>query len=338
MRPRSRAATALFAVLAAGLTAPAIAHAATATVTGDDGTPITLNPAAPAGIRNMNPDVAVALGGTERAYDLAVAGPLAAASFTRRCSTSGIPLDVDYQGNGTYTVNVTTYTNTTCTAGAQPAAYHFAIDAGVALTGPPGPLLTRQPNSISAITYQVPVALNPGALSHDIRVALGGVLAPDGSISGASTPVFADSTTGTAGVRFDTPGSYVMVARAEGFMGAAGQFFSPWSAPITIRALAPFDFKIGSPSFPDRRGPRYKMRVELQEKSARGKVTIRIARGNRGKYRSLGTARLRRGVLKKRFTLHRTGIYRVKFVFRGSATTAAGTVVQKIRIRRRIFF
>jgi hypothetical protein len=337
MRIRTRAATALCAAMAAALTAPAIAPAATVTVTGDDGAPIVLNPAAATGIRNMNPDLAVALGGTERAYAFSVAGPVAAASPPRSCSTSSVPSGMDYQGNGTYTISVTTYTNTTCTAGANPVAYQVAINAGVALTGPSGPVLTRQPNSFTTIQYRVPVALNPGALTHDLRVAAGGVLAPDGSISGPSKEVFADTTTGTAGVRFDTPGTYLMVGRAVGFTGAAGQFFSPWSAPITIRALAPFDLKIGSPSFPDDRGPRYKMRVELQEKSARGKVKIKLARGNSGKYRSIGKARLRGGVLTKRFTLHRTGVYRVKFVYKGSATTAPGTITQKIRIRRRFF-
>lgn len=334
MRTGSRAATALCAALAAGLAAPALAQAATVTVTGDDGAPIVLAPSA--GIRNMNPDLAVALGGTERAYSISVAGPVAAAAPPRTCSTGSIPLGIDYQGNGTYTVSVTTYTNLTCTAGAQAATYQVAITAGVALTPPSGPVLTREPNSFSSITYQVPVALNPGALTHNIRVARGGVLAPDGSISGPSQPAFADTTTGTAGVRFDTPGSYLMVGRAEGFTGAAGQFFSPWSAPITTRALAPFDFKIGSPSFPDSRGPRYKMRVELQERTARGRVKIKMARKG-GKFRSIGSAKLRRGVLKKRFTQHRLGVYRVKFIFKGSATTAPGKVTQKIRIRRRFF-
>jgi len=66
-------------------------------------------------------------------------------------------------------------------------------------------------------------------------------------------------------------------------------------------------------------------------------VKIKLARGNRGKFCSIGTAKLRRGVLKKRFTQHRTGVYGVKFIFKGRATTAPGTVTQKIGIRRRFF-
>ena len=324
------------AAIAAALALPAAAPAATVTITGDTGAPVTLNPGAPTGIRHMHPDLGVALAGTEKAFALTVAGPVAAASTPRSCATSSVPWGVDYQGNGTYTVTVTTYTNTTCTTGATATSYQVAINAGVALAAPAGPVLTRQPNSFVSNTLQVPVTLNPGALTHDLRVALGGVLAPDGSISGPSKEVFADTATGTAAVRLDAPGTYLMVGRATGYTGAAGQFFSPWSAPITIRAFAPFDFA-GAPTFPDSRGPRYKMRVALREKSARGKVTIRIGRGNKGKLRSIGKARIRRGVFKKSFTLHRTGVYRAQYVFKGSATTAPGTVKAKFRITRRFF-
>jgi hypothetical protein len=337
MRTRSRAMTALLTLLAAGFAAPAVANAATVTVTGDDGNPVVLAPGAPTSIRQMDPDVAIALGGTERAYSATFSGPVAAVRSPVTCSGSSGGSSIDYQGNGNYTVAVTTYTNSSCTAGAQQSTYVFAINAGVVLGAPTGPVLTREPNSFSPIAHQVPVVRNPGALSHDIRYALGGVLAPDGSISGGSRQVLVDSTTSTASVRLDRPGSYLMVARAEGYTGGAGQYFTPWSAPITIRAFAPFDFEIGSPSFTDPRGPRYKLRAVLRERTARGRVRIAIARGNRGKYRSLGRARLRRGVLKKRFTLHRTGVYRVRFTFKGSATTAPGTVVQKMRISRRIF-
>jgi hypothetical protein len=329
--------TALLTMLAAGIAVPAAADAATVTLTGDDGTPFVLAPGAPASIRHMDPDLAVALGGTERAYSATVNGPVAAAAGPVTCRSFSSGSSLDYQGNGNYTVSITTYTNTGCTAGARQSSYVFAINAGVPITAPGGPVLTREPNNPVPISHQVPVGLNPGALAHDFRYALGGVLSPDGSISGASETAFVDTTTGTAAVRLEQPGTYVMVARAAGYTGGAGQFFSPWSAPIQVRALAPFDFAIGSPSLPDRRGPRYKLKAVLRERTARGRVRIAIARGKRGKYRSIGKARLRRGVLKKRFTLHRTGTYRVKFTFKGSATTAPGTIVQKLTVSRRFF-
>jgi hypothetical protein len=328
---------AMTAAIATLLAAPTAAPAATVTITGDAGAPVTLNPGAPTPIRQMHGDLNVALGGTEKAFDMTVAGPVAAAASPRTCTSSSIPWGVDYQGNGTYTVTVTTYTNATCTAGKKTASYPVAINAGVSLGAPPGPVLTRQPNSFVTNTLQIPVGLNPGALTHDLRVALGGVLAPDGSISGPSKEVFADTTTGTAAVRLDAPGSYLMVGRATGYTGAAGQFFSPWSAPITIRAFAPFDF-VGAPRCTDCRGPRYKVRGQVREKSATGKVRIKVARGNNGgRFRSIGKARIRNGVFKKTFTLQRPGVYRAKYIFKGSATTAPGTIATKFRITRRFF-
>jgi hypothetical protein len=74
-------------------------------VTGDDGNPSVLAAGAQAGIRHMQSDVAVALGGTERAYSATVNGPVAAAASPATC------------------------------------------------------------RSFSSTSYQVPVALNPGALS-----------------------------------------------------------------------------------------------------------------------------------------------------------------------------
>ena len=326
--------TALAAAIAAAAVA-APADAATVTVTGDDGNPAALPAGTPTGLRQMNADVSVALGGTDKAYAITVAGPVAAATSPRTCGTSAGQHNLDYQGNGTYTVTVTTYTNTTCTAGAKTATYPIALNASSALAPPPGVLLTRKPNDYASITHLIPIALNPGALTHEIRLAKGGVIGPDGGISGASDQVYADATTGAVTLRLDSPGQYVMVARPQGFTGAAGQFYAPWSPPISFRAVAPFDMQ--SVRFPDARGPRYKLRGELREPSARGKVAIRL-KHRKGKWFSIGKAKLRGGVFKKRFTLHRTGSYRVRYTFKGGATTAPGTIVQKISITRRVYF
>ena len=81
-------------------------------------------------------------------------------------------------------MNVTTYTNTGCTAGAKAAAYQLAVGSGSPLTQPAGVLLTRKPNDFTSITHLIPIALNPGALTHEVRYAKGGVIGPDGAISG----------------------------------------------------------------------------------------------------------------------------------------------------------
>jgi hypothetical protein len=326
---------AMTAAIATALALPAAAPAASVTITGDDGNPVALNPAAPTPLRQMKTEIGVTVSGTEKRYTLTAAGPTGAAMTPVDCFSIPTTNRMNYQGNGTYTVTVTTYTNTTgaCSAGANTTTYQVAINAGVALGQPPATLLTRKPNDLAAIEYQVPITLNPGALGQEIRYANGGVLAADGSISGPSQPAFVDPASGAVKLRLDAPGDYVMVARAEAFSNA----FTPWSAPVRFRAVAPFDFA-GAPTFPDSRGPRYKLRVALREKSARGKVKIKLARGNRGgRFRSIGKARIRGGVFKKKFTLHRLGVYRAQFIFKGSATTAAGSVKTKFRITRRFF-
>jgi hypothetical protein len=241
---------------------------------------------------------------------------------------------MNYQGNGTYTISVTTYTGTSCTGAGTTRTYPVTINAGVALTPPGGVLLTRQPNSFTPLEYSVPIAVNPGALTHEIRYAKGGVIGPDGAISGPSATESIDPVSGAIKLSLTEPGTYVMVARAQAFSNA----FTPWSAPISFRAVAPFDF-VGNPTFPDSRGPSYKVRVQMREKSARGKVRISLARKWRGgKFRSIGKARIKRnGVFSKRFTVRRFGKYRIQYRFKGSATTAPGKVTQKITIRRRFF-
>jgi hypothetical protein len=329
-----KALTAMTVALAAALTLPAAAQAATVTITGDDGNPVALNAAAPTSLRQMKTDIAVTRTGAETRYTLSATGPAGAAMSPVECFSIPTSTRMNYQGNGTYTVSVTTYTSATgCTGASTTTTYQVAVNAGLALAQPAGKLLTRKPNELSPIAYQVPISLNPGALSQEIRYAKGGVLGPDGAISGPSQQAFVDPASGAVKLSLDAPGDYVMVARAESFSGA----FTPWSAPIRFRAVAPFDFVI-APSCTDCRGPSYKIRGQLREKSARGKVTVKLARGRKGgRFRSVGKARVRNGVFKKRFTLNSPGVYRAKYIFKGSSTTAAGRVTIRFEITRRFF-
>ena len=50
------------------------------------------------------------------------------------------------------------------------------------------------------------------------------------------------------------PGDYVVVARAQ-----SGDYYTAWSAPVTLKLIAPFDFM--TRTFPDSRGPRYQVRA-----------------------------------------------------------------------------
>ena len=327
--------TALVAAVAATGTMTAAADAATVTLTGDDGAPVALTPGANLALRNINPTLAVSAVAPEKYYDVSTAGPVTNATSTRTCFSVPSNLPVDYQGNGTYTVTVTSYTDTKCTLGKTTAAYQFTINAGVTLSGPAGRLFTRAPNDYRTRTQNLAVGQNPNART-EIRYALRGAIGPDGGIAGPSKEGFVDTTSGFAGLALSDPGRYVVVARAVGSTGAAGQFFSPWSAPVVLNVKSPFDL-LSAPFFLDDRGPSYKLRARLGEDSARGKVKIAFAKGKRGKYFSAGKAKVRGGVLKKRFTLRSPGVYRVRFTYKGSAAVWPGKVVWSMEIERRSF-
>lgn len=219
-----------------------------------------------------------------------------------------------------------------------PASYQYTVTGSVALAAPAGRVLIRRPNSFAIRQVAVPIALNPGATSTEVRCARGGVIGADGAISGPSDQGFVDSTNGVVPLRLDRPGRWVVVARAKGF-ASTGDYFTPWSAPVTIRAVAPFD--LDRVTFPDARGPHYQLRGEIEERTARGRVAVSIAPGRRGPFRSLGSARIRsNGTFVTRFTQRRAraGSYRIRYRFRGSATTAGGAVTQRVTITRRVFF
>jgi hypothetical protein len=333
----SRRALLAAAAITATAAGAAPAHAATVTVTGDDGNPVALAQGAPAQIRQMSPTVGIAFPPAPGRFSLAITGPdgAAVASPLTCFTNSSFTRSVEYRGNGAYTVGVANYASDdrTCARPVSTEVYTFAIGAGVALAQPAARFLIRAPNSFSRNTLNLPVAVNPGAGTHELRYAAGGVIGPDGAISGPSDTAFVNPTTGTAGLTFRDPGTYTAVARA-----ARGQWFTPWSPPVRIQAVVPFDLQ--SVTFPDARGPSYRLRGTIREKAIRGRVNLAIARGTkRGKYRSLGSVRISsKGTFTKRFRQRRTGTYRLRVRYKGSSLAAGGTVVGRIRITRRVAF
>ena len=329
------------ATFAALLLAPAIASAATVTVTGDDGNPVTINSAAPTGIRNVDVVAAIHVPETEARYFTAqVLGPDGVpASSLSSCTPSEFAPTwnnryADYRGNGVYTVVLRYFSASGCTTASRTQRFLYAINAGTAITPPSGTVLTRAPNSLSTITHKVPVALNPGAVFYEVRYARGGVIGPDGGISGPSAEAYLDRSTGLADARFTEPGAYVMVARVK-----QDDHFTPWSAPINFTVKAPFDLR--TVTFPDSRGPRYKLRGQLRDKYATGRVVVRVAKGRKGgKFRRLGRSSKigRNGRFTLRFKLRKTGVYRLRYTYKGSALVTPGQVTERIRIRRRVFF
>jgi len=318
---------------------PATASAATVTVTGDDGNALPINTSAPTAIRQLEVQYAVTFAASDGAYHkTTVIGPDGnAASSGSSCypksAIGNVSRYADYKGNGNYAVVVQTYTNSACTAGAKEARFLYSVGAGTAISPPSGIVLTRQPNSFSTITHKVPVALNPGGLAYEVKYARGGVIGPDGGISGPSADAFLDRNTGIADARFTEPGSYVMVARIKD-----GDYYTPWSAPINFQVKAPFD--LSYVGFPDQSGPSYKLRAILRDAYARGKrVTVYYAKGKKGgKFRKLGRSSKinSKRAFTLRFTMRRPGTYRLQYRFKGNSLVLGGKITQRIKIRRRI--
>jgi hypothetical protein len=259
------------------------------------------------------------------------------ASFVTGCRATMYSPDStlygDYRGNGTYSLIVYEYRTDTCTGTPTQRVFRYAIGAGTAIIAPGTRFLTRDPNSFVLRHYNFGVNLNPGTSLYDINYALGGVVGPDGAISGPSRPAFVDTSTGLADFHFDSPGDYVIVGRAT-----RNSFNTPWSPPVTVTAVAPFDLE--RVSFPDARGPSYKVRGQIRERVARGKVTVYWAKGKkRHRFHKVGKAKINsKGRFTKRFKLRHAGVYRLRFTYKGSSLVAGGRVTQQIRIRRHVFF
>lgn len=319
---------------------PASALAApTVTVTGDDGNATPLNSAAPVAIRQLEIHVGVSVPPTDTRFYTAQVIDAAGGGATppsdcldRRVSPSagGSP---DYHGNGIYTVLVRYFSSGTCSGTpSSELSFRYTINAGTAVAGLPGRVLTRRANSFVTNTRQLAITTNPGASTYQIQYSRG-ALAADGSISGPISTTFMNPATGLADFRFDKPGRWVIVARIQ-----KGAFFTPWSAPVYVNAVAPFDLE--RTSFPDSRGPVYKVRGQIRERVARGKVTVSLAKGRRkGRFHRVGSATISsKGRFTKRFSVRRTGTYRLRYSYKGSSLVAAGRATEVIKIRRRIFF
>jgi hypothetical protein len=330
-------------VLALGvmaLGAPASAQAAVGgTVTGDDANPVALTAGAPLALRNMDVTATSHVDAADAASWKAVAlDPTGAPaeSGTTFCWDTRFTNDdrhlVSFRGNGTYTLQISLYTDRGCAQGKGQVNLQWTVGASVALGVPAGPLPTRQAGSFNTITQQLDFAPNPGAVTYEIKFAKGGVVQGDGSISSpALKDGFFNRATGKVEIiGASEPGDYVVVAR-----GRSGDYYTAWSPPITMKLIAPFDFS--TRTFPDQRGPRYSVRATLREHSAAGsRVTVAVAKGKKGKrFKTLGKAKVSsKGIFKLKFTIRKRGTYRLRYSFRGNATVARGTIYEVVKIRR----
>ena len=309
--------------------APATANAATVTITDDAGNAVPLTSGM--ALRHMAPDVNIAFTGDEKYYAAKVVGPAGPASTGSDCSTFVAPERVKYQGNGTYTVVYKTGADRAACEAAAEQSIPFSINASTAISPPGGQLLTREPNAFGATQYAVPVALNPGADSYELKYALNATLGPDGGIVGETQSGFVGQD-GKANVSFTKPGRYTFVVRAKTFRSDVP---TAWSPRVDVNVLAPFDLSFVS--LRDSIGPSYKLVGQVRETSIRGKIKVTIARGKNGKrFKRLGVAKLRSGgKFTLKFRQRRLGSYRLKFSYPGSATVVKGTAFGNLRLFRR---
>lgn len=336
MRPTRRSLTPLSATLVAALLGgggASAAQAATVTVTGDDGQPVGLSPTAPPTIRNMAPAVGVTLPPGSGRYSVAITDPAnALAADAARCQDPAVATNagIPYRGNGSYTVTVTNFGlgDTACTVPAgAPEVYRFTIAGSVALQRR-SPFVIREPDSATRLALALPIDLNPGATGTEVRYAKDASIRRDGAIRGRSGAGQVDPQSRTAVLTFRTPGIYTVVARATRD-GAA----TPWSKPVRIRAIAPFD--LGRVRFTDTTGPTFRIEARVRDRNATGRVSVAIGVGPRGPFQPIGgSSRIGRdGRFFANFRARSAGVYRLRFTYGGNRFVARGVYVRRFRVQ-----
>ena len=320
---RSLRALAVAAPLLAAVPSSAVAHEVLVA-----SGPTSLVPAAGAVTTYMTPDVSVRPGPEDGYLLVRFLGPDGQPAAGSRCDT-GANRSLQYRGNGPYTVSVTPFAKDdhACTTPiGPPQDTVFTQAAGVTLTPPAGPVLIREAGSAVPKSIELPLTIDPGAATDEVRLARDGKVGPDGVLVGPSIEAGYSTGTRTTNIQLREAGTYTVVARGVGLGTDTGTFFTPWAPPVTLRAIAPFDLE--APKLTDARGPSYAVRLQVVERSTRGRVRLSYARGaGGGPFRSLGAAKLGAGGrTTKRFTIRRKGTYRLRVSYAGGGHTAAGTV------------
>ncbi|HEX5147314.1 MAG TPA: hypothetical protein VFV85_09835 [Conexibacter sp.] len=309
--------------------APASAAAVGVTVTGDDGRPMALDPAVPPSIRTLRPLVGVtgdAGGGRWSAAFADPAGkPLPGAVSCQDPATPG-SVRLPFRGNGRYTVAVTNFApgDASCTLPLGPATTFGFTIAGRVTLGPVKRFAMRDVGSPRHVKpLSLPVDADPGSQTREVRFAAHARLARDGSIRGRS--LRAPYRAGAATLLFPAPGTYTVVAR-----DAADGLETPWSQPLRIVVVTPFD--LVSLRFTDTSGPDFRLLARAPGGTT-GVVHVALARGAHGSFRGVGRARVGRGgAFGARFAATAAGVYRLRFDYGGNGRVTRGAIVRRVRI------
>jgi hypothetical protein len=338
MPSRTSLAAAVSAV-AALLLLPAAASAGTVTVTNDAGQPTQLTEGSSLQIRQMAPVVAPTFSPSDKRYTLVITGPDGkSAGVDAVCASAdgGGPQNIVYAGNGAYAVKLVTYDNADdiyCEGNATTQNFTFVIAASVALTGPASPLLYRDPGGSSKdLTFSFD--LNPGAGSYQFAWAYDANFGANGAIVGDYPKGdYGERAVGLANgtlddLRFPRAGTVSIVAAAQ-----AGNGTSPFSAPVTLKLIGPFDWS-ETPGFTGGRGATHVIGAQVFEPGVVGKkVSVLLAKGS-GKFKPFvsKTIPLTRNLS---FKIKKPrGKYRLKYVFKGADFVAAGAWTQSLKIKR----
>jgi hypothetical protein len=307
---------------------PAVAPALTVTVTGDDGRPLAINPAAPPSLRTLRPTVVVAGDAGGGRYSVAFADPAGKqAANPVACQDPATPSSarLPFRGNGRYTVAVTTFApgDLSCTLPAGPAASFGFTIAGRVVLGVVRRFAMRDPGHPGRIKpLALTVDADPGSQTREVRFARDARLRRDGSIRGRS--LRAPFRVGSASLVFPAPGEYTVVAR-----DVADGIATPWSEPARIRVVTPFD--LFSLRYTDTSGPAFHLLAHAPP-GATGVVHVALARG-RGAFHRLGRARIDAdGAFGARFSARTAGRYRLRFSYGGNGLVTRGDVLRGFRV------
>jgi hypothetical protein len=322
--------------VAVALALPATASAGSVTVTNDAGQPAALPENGTLQIRHMAPTVTPTLDPTAKPHPLIVPGPdgMTAGVDAVCVSADGAgPQTIRYAGNGAYAVKLVTWSDPndfSCEGTATTQNFTVVIAASVTLTGPPSPLLYRDPGKGEkdfTFTYDV----NPGAERYLIAWAYNPTFGPTGAVSGADYQE--RGLTGPFGpvtdIRFKHAGTVSVVAAAQSMFEVS----SPFSAPVTLKLIGPFDWS-STPGITSSRGRTYTIGGEIAEPGVVGKkVSVLLAKG-KGKFKSF-TSKTIPSSRKFSFKIKKPrGKYRLKYVFMGADLVAAGAYTQTFTVKK----
>jgi hypothetical protein len=238
--------------------------------------------------------------------------------------------ELQFEGNGAYSVSVSVGAGLDCqTAGASTAAA-FSVDVHVA------PVQVGEPQSFRVTPLAgdpfvgVQAAAPPGG-SPDVRCALNGTVAADGSITGAVVvPEESFDHPAVAERVFPRPGPWACVARGV----VEGQddnrdtvtFGTPWSAPLPVDVRSDFRRRTGTVSRPKASRVRFTFVAEWPEVAGGGRGTVTLSRvtgckGAQFKLRKVQTASGTFDAKRMRLELKRpkaAGFYLGRFAFSGT--------------------